>query len=624
MDLLPGYISSILHSMLWAASCVGIGSIACRRIPSLRRLEILIAGFLIGVITWIFIFYILAIFHVFKPVMIRGLVYLTGTGSLIYFGKGWLKEFRSGVTVDLKTITLGLILIVHACYALAPVISFDATLYHLPLARHLLDHGTISWTPYIFNSAFPKNYEVLQAIGLAIGGDVSASLVSWFFSVGTILCLIAIGNRVNNTAAGIWAGIAISLTPLWFELGHAPMNEAGIAFGITALILAIIIKAPGWLIGVAIGWVAGIKYYGLEVGILAFIVWIIQNKPGWRESLTVIWVSVLIAGFWYFRNTWLFSNPIFPYSNELFTFMPSPRAEGALDVSTNVAGQFDQFSSPTTFSGWLTAPFRLMISPSPDFVENPYSSWKWVGWLAFFWPFAIFTPGRKRVLTGPWVFLFASTLVWILLHKIIYLRFLTPLMPLMYLFSFLAITDCLRNLKIKPGVLKTLTIIACLSALIHLAGPTTANYISLIPLSSSERDQYLSWKIEPWPIINEINQIEPPPVVYFLYGENTRHYCDFVLYSNWRDPYGFWKFEEKAVSGEGLAEWLKDIGIDILLIKHKREHDVEEELGQVLLDEEFISVYRPAFLKYDTSVFIRRDTNIFLAMEYDPEPPSGG
>lgn len=619
MDLLPGYISSIFHSILWAASCIGMGRLVIRNFFSLTKLEKLIVSFLIGVIVWIFIFYILAIFHGFTPLIIRILVYIISIGSIVSFGREWWKDFRNAISPDWKTITLLVILIVQGLYSLMPVVSFDATLYHLPLAQHLLDHGTISWTPFIFNTAFPKNYEVLQAIGLAIGADASASLVSWFFSIGTVLCLVAIGNRVNKTGIGIWAGIAISITPLWFELGHVPMNEVGMAFGISVLLLVIIIKAPGWLVGIAIGWIAGMKYYGIEAGVLAFVIWIIQAKPGWKQSYTVIGISILITGFWYARNIWLFSNPIFPYGADLFSFMGTARAYGADDVATNVVGQFDQFSSPTTLTGWLTSPFRLMLKPSPDFIENDYAAWKWVGWLAFFWPFAIFTLRKTgRALRGAWAFLFISTLMWILVHKIIYLRFLTPLLPFMYLFSFITVSAWLKNLKLPPVTMKILTIIACLIALVHLMGPTTYDDLFLLPLSSFERDEHISLNIEEYPIINEINQLEPSPTVYFLYGEYNRHYCDFELYSGWRDPYGFWKFEEKATSGEELAEWLEEIGIDILLIKHKRQHDISDDLGLVLLEEGFTSIYRPAFLKFDTSVFIRRDSNIVLPVESGP------
>jgi len=617
MDLVPGYISSSLHSLLWAVSCLGLGSFVNRWLPSTSRIEKIVINFIAGCLVWILISLILAAFYLFKPALIRFLVYIAGFGSLMIYGKTWGAWLRDGIRFDLKTATLVIIILVHAFNSLAPVISFDSTCYHLPLASHMLDNGSIIYTPFIFNSAFPKNYEILLAIGLAIGGDASASLVSWWFSLMTVLALVAIGNALNKPSLGIWAGIAISLTPLWFELGRIPKNEVGMAFGITLLVLSIMQRYPGWVIGAAIGWMGGCKYYGFEIGGLAFIAWIIQNRPGWRSVLLSIGVIILAAGYWYASNLYLFANPIFPYFSEIFKTIGTAKIPDSERYVWDVYSQFDQFASPTTLTGWLTAPYRMLVSPSPSFADGEHSAWKWVGWLAILWPFAVIPIlKREHKLIGAYLMILIGTALWVTLHGIIYLRFLTPLLVIMYFFSFLVVSDLLsRFKKPKPLARSVATLILCVLAMVHLAGPTTDFSLLNMPLNSEERDIFLEQTFRGWPVIRELNNIDPPPTVYYLYGENARHYLKVPLYSGWRDPYGFAVFREHTSSGAELARWLEDIGVDVLVVNHGRR-EVASEIIEALSDDEFTDIYPArALMYYSTSVFARREVEIDFYFE---------
>ncbi len=619
MDLLPGYVSSSLHSLLWAFSCLGLGSFVNRWLPNATRLEKTLINFLTGCIVWIMLALVLAIWHAFKPELVRVMVYVAGFGSLIAHGKTWWVWSREGLRFDWKILTLLIIFVTHGIYSLMPVISFDATCYHLPLASHILEHGSIIYTPFIFNSSFPKNYEILQAIALAIGGDVSASMVSWWFSTWTVLCLAALGNRIGNLSLGLWAGIAISLTPLWFQLGASPKNEVGMAFGITLLVLAIVMRAPGWVFGLVIGWLGGCKYYGFEIGGIAFIAWIIQNRPGWRSVLTCIGVIIIAAGFWYARNAWLFADPVYPYYFSLISSFGEPRVADAGEYAFDVYSQFDQFASPTTLIGWITVPFRMLLNSEPNFSERAEYCWKYIGWLAILWPFAVIPiVKRHRNLVGPFVMILLSTLLWVFVHGIIYLRFLTPLLVLMYFFSFLVISDLLPGLNAKPVVSKIATILLCLLAVLHLIGPTAPFRLIDMPLSSDERDYFLTHAIAGYPIIQELNRLDPPPTVYYLYGEHARHYCDFPVYSGWRTPYGFGKFQEHAESGTELARWLEEIEVDILIINYLRGSALPQEVSDALISEEFTGIYNLKIPMYiSNAVYVHRDLEIEFPLQVD-------
>lgn len=611
MDLVSGYISSILHSFLWAVSCVGLGYFPARRIDRLSRIEFLIIAFVTGCVGWILISLILSAFHVFNPGILKILVYATGGASILAFAVKWVKGSQSRASFSVWHALLAFILLVQLLYTLMPVTAFDALCYHLPLANHMLTAGTIEWTPSIFNSAFPQGFEILQAIALAIGGDASASIVTWLFSVASALCLIAIGNRLRMPQIGIWSAIAVSLTPLWFELGNEPMNELGMAFGILFMLLLIVMQAPGWLFGIGAGWLLSIKYYGLEVAILAFLLWIFFSRPQFRSVLTAIAVAILISGFWYVRNIVIFGNPIFPYFHNIFISLGFPGASGMREYAWDVYSQFDQFASPKTLTGWITAPYRLLTHPSPDFIESDASSWKYTAWLAILWPLAIFPAIKNhRKLIPFFLFLVFTLSLWILVHGIIYLRFLTPLLPLMIFLSLFVLYSWLPagwTRRIPAALMIPVAIIACL---LQLVGSTTAISLFELPMNSSEREIFLDTRIPGYEVISEINGMSPQPVVYYLYGEHARYYCEFPVFMGWRETNGYIEFHEHASSGDDLGRWLDEIGVDVLLVNHGRGAEAAENVRDVLLDEQFLQYFEPKVIQQRfTSVFINRNSD---------------
>jgi hypothetical protein len=122
---------------------------------------------------------------------------------------------------------------------------------------------------------------------------------------------------------------------------------------------------------------------------------------------------------------------------------------------------------------------------------------------------------------------------------------------------------------------------------------------------------FLEANIDGWPIIRELNKLEPKPVVYFLYGEGVRHYCKFPLYSNWHDPCDFRKFEEHATSAAELAAWLEGIGVDVLLINKRRLELFGYPCFDAINGQDFTEVYVPQPSAYkDVLMFVRRDSGI--------------
>ena len=593
-----------------------MGALVLRGLQGATRLELLLMRFLIGCIGWVAIFLFLGIFGWINVRVIQVLVYVLAIGSSVRYGKGWWNEGRGAIPLDWTNITLGVILIAQALFALRPVTAFDALLYHLPVARRMLDTGTISWTPFIMNSSFPQNCEIMQSIGLAIGGDASASLVSWWFAVGAVLTLIALGRRLGSWRLGVWAGVVLSLTPIWFYLGHVPYIESCFAFGIALLSLTIVFKGPGWMMGAVLGWLAGSKINGIEIGIIGLLIWLWQARPGLRQTLTAVLISIAIAGFWYIRNLYLFADPVFPYFQDFFRFLGSPRAWGASDAAWDVKTQFDMFSSPATIKDWLIFPVKIIFYPSPEYTESDIVALRYVGLFSLPWLPSVLYIRKRPGLSGIYALILIDIALWVFVHKVVYLRFIAPLLPLMYLMGLIAMAEWFSKLRIGPKPMRIIAAVAVIGALAHLEFITPNRSLLQLPLWSGERDFFLEANIDGWPIIRELNKLEPRPVVYFVYGEGVRHYCEFPLYANWHDPYDFRKFGGHAASGAELAAWLGEIGVDVLLINKHRMEAFGYPYYDVLDGPDFTEVYIPQPLAYkDVSMFVRRDSGIKIDIE---------
>jgi hypothetical protein len=186
----------------------------------------------------------------------------------------------------------------------------------------------------------------------------------------------------------------------------------------------------------------------------------------------------------------------------------------------------------------------------------------------------------------------------------------------MFLLSFSAFSDWLPDLKVPRSHLRWIEPALAILVIAHLVGPTTPATLNLLPLTSRERDVFLESNIPAWLVIRELNEMDPPPVVYFLYGENARHYCRFPLYSGWRDPYGFMVFREHASSGSELGAWLEEIGVDILIVNGRRQWGIPDDIGKALSSDEFIRLYRPDIVDYRlTSVFVKSDLGYRLQVQ---------
>ncbi|MEM7356466.1 MAG: hypothetical protein AAF657_36965, partial [Acidobacteriota bacterium] len=103
---------------------------------------------------------------------------------------------------------LGLLAAVLAPFfflALSPPVSWDASAYHLRLARLYAEHGGFREAPFNVYSYWPLNVQLLFAMVITLHDYVLAKLLHFAFGVATLYALFLGGRTYHRPASGFLA-----------------------------------------------------------------------------------------------------------------------------------------------------------------------------------------------------------------------------------------------------------------------------------------------------------------------------------------------------------------------------------------------------------------------------------
>ena len=202
---------------------------------------------------------------------------------------------------------------------LQPTVFYDALFYHLALPRSYLLTGDTAPLPYNACSFYPQNLEMLYLLGLSAGGVLAAQLVNalvWF----TVVWLGRdLGRQLLGPEAGVWAALALALTPTLSQGSILIMNDGATAmFGLAGLWCLVRIAESSdrrywWLWGAALGLAGGTKYSGYLFVILPQVLVLLFSRS---RSFAGLFRAGLIAAAllfpWWLRNFLAVGNPLFP------------------------------------------------------------------------------------------------------------------------------------------------------------------------------------------------------------------------------------------------------------------------------------------------------------------------
>ncbi len=218
--------------------------------------------------------------------------------------------------------------------AWAPPHQYDSLVYHLPLADGYARTGRLAASPDLLYSHFPQNGEMLFALGLVLGSDVTAQL---FGVLATALSALAVwllcARGQAPRAAGALAVVLYLSHTAVLLLASTTYVEPLVGLWLVAAVYAFhrwwdapleLASARGWLAlsGLFCGVAFGTKYYaGLAPGILAlFALLRTAREPRLSASSLALFAgaAVVPAAPWLLKNWLRVGDPVFPFLYDRF------------------------------------------------------------------------------------------------------------------------------------------------------------------------------------------------------------------------------------------------------------------------------------------------------------------
>lgn len=331
--------------LLWVSSyglAVGILAIAfCLGYPVHRRLlgegaPSLLSTF-IGLAVFSLAVCVLAWLRIFSVPAVA-LVCAAGVGltarDLWADRHGWRRRWlhaprRPALIVSVSVLIV--VLIGFSVLALYPSSGFDATSYHLPLARNLIRHQGLVYDPFTRYSFFPQANEAMFAVaGLITQNQVAAAALE-FSELGALVLLLpfwfaAAGRRIGP---GFLAALLILASPeVIFTATTAYVDTWTLTFVLVGALLALdgvqhrSSPVPAlFLAGAMVGEAAATKYTGAlfaGIGVLAALT--AGDRALLRPFVPVALIGgfALVAGPWYgwtFHST---GDPAYPFATSIF------------------------------------------------------------------------------------------------------------------------------------------------------------------------------------------------------------------------------------------------------------------------------------------------------------------
>jgi hypothetical protein len=236
------------------------------------------------------------------------------------------------LTISLSVLLLGTFLLVASVLTIYPLSAFDATMYHLPLAREMVQNQGFQYDPFVRYSFFPQGNEALFAVAMLLSPDpaVSSGLELAMLTATVALVFVWFLTSGRSAAAALIAALLVLASPIVVIPGTSPYVDVWVMAFLTAgLIVGLLIlddQLPwNWasfgLAGFLVGQAAATKYTGLLFG-AAVILGLVVAARGSRK----IWANIgpALAGFavaaapWYGWTLHITGDPIYPFATELF------------------------------------------------------------------------------------------------------------------------------------------------------------------------------------------------------------------------------------------------------------------------------------------------------------------
>jgi len=278
------------------------------------------------------------------------------------------------------TMIIGSLAIAEMCWVffliyLFPVYDVDGLLYHLPTIAGWIKQGYIGDVPFtIWSNVYPNNTEVvLTWVLILLKSDMFLDAIQLIFGIFGALAVIGLAREIGiSRPSSLFAGCMFFLTPI--VLVQAKAAYVDLVFASMFLIFFYFcyrfIKTLSYsysiLAGLSGGVMLGIKgsspIYLLIPAIFLLIAAIVsmrQKKCSLKlvlySSASFIFLSLLLGSYWFFKNWFIYGNPVYPFNISLL--------------------------GKTVFPGIMELEESIMIPNTPESLLNkPMLEQIWIAW----------------------------------------------------------------------------------------------------------------------------------------------------------------------------------------------------------------------------------------------------
>jgi hypothetical protein len=326
-------------------------------------------------------------------------------------------------------VIIGFVFLLNLTWALVPEIQFDANNYHLAVTRAYLEHGQIVDMPNFFHSYFVHMMEIPIALGLALGGPITAKFLIFCTGLLATVATYSLGTMLFGQVVGLWSAALFCTTALVSWLSGTVYVDGPLILFVTASVLAFLhwqkAQNRAWLVITAllVGASAGIKLQAVYVipGMVAAELWLHRHDLSWSKArlyVVVVLIAMVVAAPWYGIVYGFTANPVFPLYNGLF--------KSPLWPFENTLTNAQEFGMGITASSLARVPFRMTFDTG-RFGEGLPRGALGVGILLFL-PLGILFARRERLTLALLIIASSSLLLWAFTFQ--YARYYVSFLPL--------------------------------------------------------------------------------------------------------------------------------------------------------------------------------------------------
>ena len=144
-----------------------------------------------------------------------------------------------------------MLLLSFALFSLSPITNADSLDYHVGVALHILETGSMPVTPEWFHSRLAGNGEVLNAIGFSVGAEQFGALLQFcgllgitgmIYHAGSFINLKDTDDKINEAWRLLIVLVAISAPVLVFLVGSVKPQLLPIGMTTLALVFSIVLS----------------------------------------------------------------------------------------------------------------------------------------------------------------------------------------------------------------------------------------------------------------------------------------------------------------------------------------------------------------------------------------------